>query len=235
MELTNFNGAAALMLGLMGSPHCLGMCGPISALGGVSSRGRSAPLALGFQGGRLASYTLIGALAGGLVGLLGSEFLVMASGLRVFANLLLIMIALKLAGWWRRAGLIDSAVAPLWRYVQPLVRRLLPADHWSKALALGGLWGFLPCGLIYSSLAWASVQGGSSESAWLMLLFGLGTLPSMLAVGVAQRSALSKLRSSGLRSVVAVAMIAWASYSLFIVLAGHGDGPGGVSHRYHHH
>lgn len=240
IDPSNINYTAAFMLGLMGSPHCLGMCGAISALSAASSAGRSPILMLGFQFGRISSYALIGAIGGGIAAWLGAEFMVVGKALRLLASVLLIMVAVALAGWWRGGGLIERGGAKIWRRIQPLTVKLLPADRLPKALALGVLWGFLPCGLIYSSLAWASTSGSASQAAALMFFFGLGTLPAMLAVSAAQRSALAWLRNSFFRNTVAVFMILWAVFSASTLFASHGGHSGatdgaGQSMEHHHH
>ena len=231
MSAIELNALAAFMLGLMGSPHCLGMCGAISALSSVSSQPRRGSstwlLPLGFQLGRISSYALIGAIGGGVAAVMAGEFMIVGKSLRVLASVLLIVVAVSLAGWWKGSTIIEAGGAKLWRRLQPLVKRLLPADRLPKALALGGLWGFLPCGLIYSSLAWASTSASAAQSAWLMFCFGLGTLPSMLAVSAAHRSALAWLKRPWIRNLVAVSMIAWALYSASTLFMPHG----GASHE----
>ena len=240
IDPSSINYTAAFMLGLMGSPHCLGMCGAISALSAASSSTKSPALILGFQLGRISSYALIGAVGGGVAAWLGAEFMIVGKMLRLLASVLLILVAVALAGWWRGGGVIERGGAKLWRHIQPLTIKLLPADRLPKALALGVLWGFLPCGLIYSSLAWASTSGSAPQAAALMFFFGLGTLPAMLAVSAAQRSALAWLRSTVFRNAVAVLMILWAGYSASTLFRAHGGHQetapaAGMPMEHHHH
>jgi len=107
--------------------------------------------------------------------------------LRVVAALLLIAMGLYLAGWWSGLTRIEALGRGLWRYIQPLTRRFMPVTSLPRALLLGGLWGWLPCGLVYSTLLWAASQGDALDSAALMLAFGLGTLPVLLATGIVDR------------------------------------------------
>lgn len=192
---------SALILGLLGGGHCLGMCGGL--MGALSlaiapeRRDQRLRLLLAYNAGRILSY----ALAGLLLGLAGWA---LASGplailLRSVAGLLLIVMGLYLAGWWSGLTRIEALGRGLWRHLQPLARRFMPITSSSRALLLGGLWGWLPCGLVYSTLLWAASQGNALHSAALMLAFGVGTLPVLLATGLAAERLGSLLRTRGVR------------------------------------
>lgn len=198
--------AGAFMLGLAGSPHCLGMCGAISCLTG---RAKAAPT-LGFQLGRLGSYALLGALLGGLGASLSQQWLVVGLVFRLLASLLLIMMAVSLAGWFPATRGLERAGALVWRRLQPIAGKLLPADSLAKALGLGALWGLLPCGLIYSALAWATLAADPQQSALMMFSFGMGTLPAMLGIARAQGSLQRRLKHPGSRQVMAAFMLVMA-------------------------
>jgi len=175
----------ALILGLLGGAHCIGMCGGIAATVGMTrpdSRAGALILLLGYNGGRLLSYALAGALLGGLGVLVadGTATLI----LRTLAGLMLVAMGLYIAQWWKGLLHLERAGSGLWRYIRPLASRFLPARTPLQALALGLLWGWLPCGLVYSTLIWASAAGQWQTSALLMFCFGLGTLPAMLATGL---------------------------------------------------
>lgn len=192
---------SALILGLLGGGHCLGMCGGL--MGALSlaipaeQRNRRLHLLLAYNAGRILSY----ALAGLLLGLAGWA---LASGplaivLRGIAGLLLIAMGLYLAGWWSGLTRVEALGRGLWRHLQPITRRFMPVTSPSRALVLGGLWGWLPCGLVYSTLLWAASQGDALHSAALMLAFGIGTLPVLLATGLAAERLGSLLRQRGVR------------------------------------
>ncbi|TBV07152.1 sulfite exporter TauE/SafE family protein [Phytopseudomonas dryadis] len=192
---------SALILGLLGGGHCLGMCGGL--MGALTlaippeQRQRRLQLLLAYNGGRIGSY----ALAGLLLGLAGWA---VASGplatlLRTLAALLLIAMGLYLAGWWSGLTRIEALGRGLWRHIQPITRRCMPVTSASRALILGGLWGWLPCGLVYSTLLWAASQGDALRSAALMLAFGVGTLPVLLATGMATERLSRLLRRRGVR------------------------------------
>src|SRR5690606_21310182 len=180
--------AGALLLGLTGSAHCLGMCGGIGAALGVATPRKRVPMALSYNFGRIFSYALLGAIAGGAVQWFGASAqpLLPSIGLwlRTVAGLLIIAMGLYVGGWWFGLTYLERIGVPLWRRIQPLTRQLLPPRSLPAAWMLGILWGFLPCGLIYSMLSWAAVHGNAVDSAQLMAVFGLGTLPAMAAVTI---------------------------------------------------
>src|SRR5262245_29031624 len=176
---------AALLLGLLGGGHCIGMCGGIGAalafaLGPRCSTLRRHLLLTLYSLGRIASYTLMGALAGGVLPL-GTENGTLSVA-RIIAGVLLVLTGAALAGWSRALGAIERAGAVVWRRLQPIAARVGPPDRAPVALAAGALWGWLPCGLVYGALAWSASAGGGSaaRSAVLMLGFGIGTLPAVL-------------------------------------------------------
>lgn len=179
---------SAFVVGLLGGVHCVGMCGGIvGALSFGLPADRQLPILLAYNVGRISSYTLAGALMGALgfyfSGLLPVQFAQRA--LLTFAGLFLVLMGLYLAGWWNALSRIERAGGALWRRIEPLGRGLLPVRSVRHGLLLGLLWGWLPCGLVYSALVWTVSAGGALEGALLMLAFGLGTLPNLLLMGVA--------------------------------------------------
>ena len=192
---------SALVLGLLGGGHCLGMCGGL--MGALTlaippeQRGRRLRLLLAYNLGRILSY----ASAGLMLGLAGWAVASSpaALALRVVAALLLIAMGLYLAGWWSGLTRIEALGRGLWRHIQPLASRLLPVSSLPRALLLGALWGWLPCGLVYSTLLWAASQGNAGYSAELMLAFGLGTWPVLLATGLAAERVNALLRRRSVR------------------------------------
>lgn len=174
----------ALVLGLLGGAHCLGMCGGIAATVSMStpSGGRGLWLLTGYNTGRIFSYTLAGGLIGSISWLLESEASLIA--MRTLAGLMLVAMGLYVAQWWQGLVHLEKAGSRLWQGVRPLASRLLPVKNLLQALTLGALWGWLPCGLVYSTLIWASAAADWQTSAQLMMAFGIGTLPTMLLTGV---------------------------------------------------
>lgn len=208
--------SSALILGLLGGGHCLGMCGGL--MGALTlaipkaQRSRRFQLLLAYNLGRILSY----AAAGLLLGLAGWAVAggPLATGMRVLAALLLISMGLYLAGWWSGLTRIESLGRGLWRHMQPVANRLLPVSSLPRALLLGALWGWLPCGLVYSTLLWAASQGNATHSALLMLAFGLGTWPVLLATGLAAERTSALLRKRGVRVTGGLLVILFGLWTL---------------------
>ncbi len=207
---------SALILGLLGGGHCLGMCGGLmSALTlaiPAERRAQRFQLLLAYNLGRIFSYAAAGLLLGLAGWALNNSPAAML--LRIIAALLLIAMGLYLAGWWSGLTRIEALGRGLWHYIQPLTRRFMPVTNWPRALILGGLWGWLPCGLVYSTLLWASSQGNALDSAALMLAFGLGTLPVLLATGMAAERLSSLLRERGVRMAGGILVILFGLWTL---------------------
>lgn len=197
------------VVGLAGSIHCVGMCGGIvGALsattvippmrndggGGVIpiavARTSALPHVLAYNAGRIGSYMLAGALAGGLAG--GVRNLISLTGVQAgfywLANLMLVALGLYLMNAWNGLAVLERGGRVLWRRAQPtmapMMRALMPADQPHKSFALGALWGWLPCGMVYSALATAMLSGSAANGASVMLAFGLGTLPMLTGLGL---------------------------------------------------
>ncbi|MGV6827347.1 MAG: sulfite exporter TauE/SafE family protein [bacterium] len=182
---------AAVLIGLLGSTHCVGMCGGIvGALSlGVSPQSGGSTInftgiLLAYNAGRIVSYML----AGLITGFIGSQFQLLDARvalpvLVIVSGLFIISLGLYLAGWWRGLVLLENLGAKLWKRIEPLGRRFLPVGSVPQALAIGLLWGWLPCGLVYTALAWSLLSESALQGALLMLGFGLGTLPMLLLMG----------------------------------------------------
>jgi sulfite exporter TauE/SafE len=207
---------SALILGLLGGGHCLGMCGGL--MGALTlaipseKRQQRFFFLLAYNLGRILSY----ALAGLLIGLAGWALTAGPLGtfMRVLAGLLLIAMGLYLAGWWSGLTRIEALGRNLWRVIQPLTKHFMPVTSAPKALVLGALWGWLPCGLVYSTLLWAASQGNALNSAALMLAFGLGTLPVLMATGLAAERVTALLRRQGIRMAGGILVMLFGLWTL---------------------
>ena len=233
IELTQLGSAFAL--GLAGAGHCLGMCGGIAAALNLGGQ-RNSAVTLSYHGGRIASYTTLGALLGFAAGSI--DISAWTLGLRYLAGVLLIGMGLSIAGWWHGMARLERAGAVLWQPVQKLSSRWLPVRHWRQGFALGLCWGLMPCGLIYSSLAWAATAQSAATSALMMLFFGLGTLPAMLATSLGADRLQGFLRRRGLKLVIAVLLLLSGAWTLYQTAA-HGNhashGAQGQSEQTHQH
>lgn len=222
---------AAFLLGLFSSAHCVGMCGGI--MGALSmaipaeAKTRRWFILLSYNLGRIGSYTLIGALAGVMAAQLTQ--LGAANWLRWLAGVLLILMGLYLADWWRGLTYLENAGRYLWAYIQPLGKRMMPVNNNKKALALGLIWGWLPCGLVYSALVYAMSQGQALGAGLVMLAFGLGTLPSVLATGFIAQQMGKWLRRPQVRWPLAAIIILFGCWTIW------GGGHSGHHHQHDQH
>jgi len=202
--MTEIQLISAFSLGLAGAGHCLGMCGGIASALSLGGNG-SPTITCSYHFGRLCSYTILG----GLLGFASAsiEVSIWTKSLRYIAGALLIGMGLYISNWWRGMALLEKAGAKLWQPIQRLSSRWLPVSSPRQALALGLTWGLMPCGLIYSSLAWAATTGSAFNSALLMFTFGLGTLPAMLAASFGASGVQQYLRRRGLKIIIALLLI----------------------------
>ena len=213
---------SALLVGLLGGVHCVGMCGGIvGALGfGIQREGgrSTLPVLLAYNGGRLASYAVAGALMGG-VGWMAAhvgDLRQMQSVLQVVAGLFMVAMGLYLAGWWFGLARLERLGGVAWKRIEPLGRRLMPVRGAGQALALGALWGWLPCGLVYSVLIWSMSAGDALSGALLMLAFGVGTLPNLLVMGLAAGKLAAFARNPWVKRAAGSMVLAFGLYTLYL-------------------
>ena len=175
---------ALFLVGVLGGTHCVGMCGGI--VGALSIGATRPSLHFAYNGGRILSYALAGAIAGaaGAASLALADQLIARTVLFACANLMLVALGLYLMGVSRALALSERLGQRLWRRLQPLSARFLPARTVAQAFPLGLLWGWLPCGLVYSALVTAMTTGSAAGGATAMLAFGAGTLPNLLLAGL---------------------------------------------------
>ncbi len=213
---------AVFLIGLLGGTHCIGMCGGIVSALTVQTvrlpgeKRRDWPLHLAYNLGRIGSYTLAGAAMGaiGTVGMLFNDILPIQLALYVAANLMLVALGLYLTGFTRALAGVERLGQRLWTRIQPLTRRFLPARTVGQAFPLGLLWGFLPCGLVYSVLATALVTGAPERGAALMLAFGLGTLPNLMLAGLILKRLRDVVRNQAVRTGSGLMVLAFGVYGL---------------------
>lgn len=215
---------SAFIVGLLGGVHCIGMCGGI--VGALTfglpetSRGTVAaqlPFQLAYNLGRLISYVVAGAIMGG-VGLLLAELMPIQLAqqmLLLLAGLFMVLLGLYLAGWWMVLNRVERAGALLWRRLEPIGRRLMPVRSPSRALAIGMIWGWVPCGLVYTMLINAVSSGGTLQGAGLMFAFALGTLPNLLAMGLLAGAAARLARSGTARKIAGTTVMLFGLYTLW--------------------
>jgi hypothetical protein len=205
---------------MAGSVHCLAMCGGISGALGMRARGAATPqgaamMTACYQVGRLTSYALAGALVGAFSGLMQGMFDLDRAALiaRILAGLVLVSVGTGVLFKWRPLAVLEQLGGRLWHHMAPLAR-LIPRQGAAGSLLLGMLWGWLPCGFVYSMLIFAALKGGALQSAAMMLFFGLGTAPAVFGAGIlsAQFGRLSVAR--GLHTAAGWVLVAFGALTI---------------------
>lgn len=216
--MVEFSLIAVLLVGLLGGVHCLGMCGSIVGVftSQVPADSPRWPFHLAYSGGRIASYAAAGALVGavGQAGLLMRDAVPVQHLLFLLSSSMLVLLGLYLAGLWGAVRQLERLGGSLWKRLQPCTTRLLPVNTVPRALALGALWGWLPCGLVYSVLVTALASGSAAQGALIMAAFGLGTLPNLLAIGLFWESARNWVQSPRVRLSAGLLVMVFGVYGL---------------------
>ena len=179
---------ASFITGFLGSAHCFGMCGGISGLfavnASVASLRAQFPKAIAYNLGRILTYAIIGAA----VAVLGKSAIAsipaLMAPIRLASGALIIFVGLQLAFGWRILAPLENAGARLWKRIAPAAKGLVPVNTIPQAFGLGLIWGWLPCGLVYSVLLLAATTAEPAGGGLVMIAFGLGTMPAMVATGV---------------------------------------------------
>jgi sulfite exporter TauE/SafE len=194
---------AAVIAGLLGSAHCLGMCAGISGLFAVNSsvaslRGQL-PMALTYNLGRILSYAVLGIIVGSFGSVIVKLSPSIAGPIRFVSGAVIILIGLKVAFDWRFLNVVERMGSTLWSHIAPAAQRLVPVTSMPRALGLGLVWGWLPCGLVYSVLLIAATSAKPLSGAMVMFAFGIGTLPAMVMSGLGAAQLSTFMRRRGTR------------------------------------
>lgn len=207
---------AAFLIGLAGSVHCFGMCGGIVSAFSLSFGRTSPPITylLSYNLGRILVYSIIGALVGSLGYIFKYQFTFASTLLSLLSGLFLILLACYIGGWWRGLILLEKTGQYLWRWLSPLSQKILPIRSPLHAVAYGAIWGWLPCGLVYSTLSWSLSSGSGLNGALIMLSFGLGTLPSMLLTGMSADFLKSFSQSPVVKQIIAGILFTFGVFSI---------------------
>src|SRR5271165_1043853 len=222
---------SAWLVGTLGGLHCLTMCGGFmtalsakDAKQGAASRLLPAHAILreqlAYHGGRLTTYALLGMGAGtaGALALQVSDLLPVQRAMYVAANVFLLLLGLSLAtrragvGWLQRAG--SRVFGRLLPWLRPVLRR----PGLSGRVALGLVWGLVPCALVYSVLPLALFAGGPWQGAAVLLAFGIGTLPNLGLAGVLMPKAGPALGRTPLRFAASALLVAFAILGIYRAL-----------------
>lgn len=226
---------AAILTGLLGSAHCFGMCAGISGLFAVNANvhalGTQVPKAIAYNLGRVLTYAILGAVVAVLGKGAVDSIPSLGPPVRLASGILIMLVGLQVAFNWRILAPLENAGARIWQRIAPAAKGLVPVETLPQALGLGLIWGWLPCGLVYSVLLLAATTTDATSGGLVMIAFGLGTMPAMIATGVsaskiAQFMAGKRLGAGLLIVVLGIATIAMPVMKLT-------DSGGGMDHSHH--
>jgi len=173
---------SAFVIGLAGGVHCVGMCGGIvgAFAYAVPKNSVMLPYTLAYNFGRITSYVVAGAITGWAGYLFAHQISQGIVILQFVSGVFLFLLGLYVAGWWQGLSQIEKIGSKFWQLIRPWSKKLLPFKGPLHALPYGMIWGWLPCGLVYSVLTWSLASGSALQGAIIMAGFGLGTLPIMI-------------------------------------------------------
>lgn len=207
--MNEYSWLSAFLVGLAGSVHCVGMCGGIvtSFTFLLPKNTNQWPFLIAYNTGRIISYAIAGTFAGLLGASVTSATFLSAQLLPLLSGLFMVLLGLYIGNWWRVLTKLEIAGQWIWRIISPYSKRFLPFSTPLHALPYGIIWGWLPCGLVYSSLTWSMASGSALGGALNMFFFGLGTLPAMLALGASGATMRQWMSNSIIRRIIAVLLI----------------------------
>ena len=170
---------SALVMGLLGGPHCVAMCGAACAGIARAAEPRSTRALWSFQVSRLVGYSLMGALAGGTVQGLAwmGQHTAVIRPVWTMMHVAALLLGLVLVWQARQPAFIDGWSQTLWRKVRPV----MVAMGGRAPVVLGVGWALMPCGLLYSALLVASLSASAFSGALIMAAFASGTMVSLVA------------------------------------------------------
>ncbi|MDP2561544.1 sulfite exporter TauE/SafE family protein [Psychrobium sp. 1_MG-2023] len=190
-DATEYDFYAAVIVGLFSAGHCFGMCGGI-----VGAFSNNLPLhhqhalkykllyILSYNCGRIVSYCIAGALIGYSFGFFALKSAIFLQIIKLFSGLMLVVIGLYIGRWLNLVQKTEVIGKLIWPLIMPLGKRFIPFSTPLSAFPFGVIWGWLPCGLVYTTLTWAAASANATSGAQIMLGFGLGTLPALFALGL---------------------------------------------------
>lgn len=210
----------AYLLGLIGSVHCMGMCGGIVGALSMNTRNQGyMNLQLAYHLGRIITYGALGFTAG-LLGLwLSSSHHYVGVFLRSLSGVLLVLMGVYLFGNSQALNWLEKLGGQLWKKIQPLSKNLIPVKNAKQGVLLGLIWGLLPCGLVYSTLSWALVSADPMKSATLMMAFGLGNLPALLSFGLFTKQLTRFKQSVSVRALLAICIMGFGIWTIYAALS----------------
>ena len=214
--MVSYDFYAAMVIGFLGGGHCLAMCGGIVGAFSANipihhrlSLRLKLPYLLCYNIGRIFSFCVAGALIGFSVQFFALKSHLVFYGMKIFAALILILLGLYIGRWFNGVVKLEVIGKLTWRYIAPCAKYFIPFKQPLSAFPFGIIWGWLPCGLVYSTLTWAAASADPISGAKIMLGFGLGTLPTMLSLGIFTQYLNQLLNHGVFRTIAAILILSY--------------------------
>lgn len=215
----------AFGLGIFGGVHCIGMCGGLVTAFSYSLPRSHDNISAQFSYqfclslGRIMSYTMLGAVIGMLgMGLLAGFNAQLILFLRVLSALFVILIGLHIVGFWKGLMYLERLGKHIWRPLSQIIKYVTPIHNHRRAIIMGMIWGYLPCGMVYSALLFSLSAGDWWLGALIMFSFGLGTLPALLLFGTSLSAYQQYVQKPTVRRWFGLLTILLGCFSLGLIL-----------------
>jgi sulfite exporter TauE/SafE len=220
--MTDLSFISALLIGLAGGVHCVGMCGGIvgAFAYAVPKNSTMLPYTLAYNFGRIFSYVLAGAITGWAGKLFAQQIAQGIVILQFVSGIFLFVLGLYIAGLWQGLSKIEKLGSRFWQLIHPYSKKLLPFKNPLHALPYGMIWGWLPCGLVYSVLTWSLASGSALNGGVIMAGFGLGTLPIMILMATGFNKIQQVIQNPKSKTLMGLLLMIFASFQLFQAISG---------------
>lgn len=221
--MLELNYVSAFLIGIAGGVHCIGMCGGIAtAFSFAIPKGHSQlPYIVSYNLGRILSYTIAGAITGFIGGIASVNLGLGLPVLQSVSIAFLVLLALYIGDWYKGLSIVERIGGRLWKRIAPFSKRLIPFKNPLYTFFYGMIWGWLPCGLVYSVLTWSLASQSALQGGAMMLSFGLGTLPTLLATSLGASFLVPVFQHKNTRQFISVLMLGLAIALTFSLLKGH--------------
>jgi sulfite exporter TauE/SafE len=219
--MLDINYLGAFLIGIAGGVHCIGMCGGIAgAFSFAIPKGQSQlPYICAYNLGRIISYTIAGAITGFVGGIATVNIQSGLPILQIISIIFLVLLALYIGDWYKGLSLLEKLGGKLWKKVVPLSKKLIPFKNPIYTIAYGMVWGWLPCGLVYSVLTWSLASESAMQGALVMFSFGLGTLPTLLAASLGASFLVPIFQHKMTRKIISIMLFGFSlilTFNLFL-------------------
>lgn len=207
---------SAFIIGLFGSGHCLSMCGGITTMltSAIPDKDKQTAFIFSYNLGRIFTYSLIGAIVGFTGSIAAKNLGMPLVSLRLISGIFLVLLGLYIGGWLMWIAHIERLGKGIWRFLSPLSKRVIPVNSVKKSFVLGLIWGWLPCGLVYSTLTWALASHSLLDGAAIMFFFGLGTLPALFTLSFGLLNVRMLLINATFKRTMAFMLVLYGFYTI---------------------